>query len=267
MYLIFTDLDGTLLDFETYSFEKASEILDLIRKQKIPLVAVTSKTAAEVREIIRALDLSHPFITENGGGVFFPHDYPGDFPRTQLEDGYYAVPFVHPEIKHAEVLGRISEETGVPLKGFSNMTVEDVISLTGLSHEEAGKAKQRHFSEPFVIPPLRSDMEKIIRFSASYKYKVVEGGRFAHLIPVDSGKDNAVRFLIAFYQKLFPGQTLRSIGLGDSPNDFPFLAVTDISILIRNRGKIQNGGSKKWIRSEKYGVEGWAGELKKIISV
>jgi mannosyl-3-phosphoglycerate phosphatase len=265
MYLIFTDLDGTLLDFNTYSFEKALEILKYIRENNLPLVAVTSKTAAEVQQIMKAIDVSHPFVVENGGGILFPENYPGEYARTQKVDGYYLVPLTQQSIKPWDVLDAISSKIGIRLQGFSRLTVDDVISLTGLSIEEARKAQQRHFSEPFILPPLKSDLEKIIKLSESFDYKIVIGGRFAHLIHKDSGKGNAVKFLINFYQKLLFGIPLISIGLGDSPNDFDFLSVTDISVLIRNQGKIHKSVPEKWIKSQKFGVDGWAEEVKKII--
>ncbi|MDX9726552.1 MAG: HAD hydrolase family protein [Bacteroidales bacterium] len=265
MYIIFTDLDGTLLDSETYSFERAGEVLACIREQNIPLVAVTSKTAEEVKQIIRRINISHPFVVENGGGIFFPETYPGEFPRAQPDNGYYVVQFASPAMPPPDVLNEISIHLGIRLRGFSNLSVEEVISYTGLSAEEAGKAKQRQFSEPFILPPDESVLKKIITLSHSYNYKIVLGGRFAHLIPKDSGKGNAVKFLLAFYKKQFPDVPVISIGLGDSYNDFDFLSETDISIIIRNKGRILRSVKKNWIVSQRPGVEGWAEEVKKII--
>jgi predicted mannosyl-3-phosphoglycerate phosphatase (HAD superfamily) len=47
MIVIFTDLDGTLLDDSSYSFEPAHEALAEVRIRKIPLILCTSKTRAE----------------------------------------------------------------------------------------------------------------------------------------------------------------------------------------------------------------------------
>ncbi len=266
MFIIFTDLDGTLLDSDTYSFEAAKDVLTSVRAQNIPLVAVTSKTVEEVIQIIRALDIYHPFVVENGGGIFFPETYPGDFPREQADNGYYAIPLAHPAMRASHVLDEISRLTGIRLQGFSHLTVEDVISYTGLSPEEAANARQRRFSEPFIIPPGRSVLRKIIRLSHSFNYKVVRGGRFAHLIPMESGKGNAVNYLLGFYRKMFPDVPLISIGLGDSYNDYDFLSMTDISIIIRNKGRTLKPVENRWIISKKYGVEGWAEEVRKIIN-
>lgn len=265
MYIIFTDLDGTLLDYDTYSFDKAGEVLTFIREQNIPLVPVTSKTAEEVRQIIKALNISHPFVVENGGGVFFPEAFPGEFPRTQSDNGYYVVHLSRPGIQPPDVLNEISSQIGIRLRGFSNLSVEEIISYTGLSAEEAGKARQRQFSEPFILPPGESILKEITRLSYSYNYKIVIGGRFAHLIPISSGKGNAVKFLLDFYKKQFPDSPVISIGLGDSYNDFDFLSITDISIIIRNKGRILRSIKENWIVSQRPGVEGWAEEVKKII--
>jgi len=74
-YVIFTDIDGTLLDYKTYSYKPALSALELIRKQKIPLIFCTSKTRAEIEVHRRIMDNQHPFISENGAAVFIPIDY------------------------------------------------------------------------------------------------------------------------------------------------------------------------------------------------
>src|SRR4030043_2006608 len=73
--IIFTDLDGTLLDRKTYSFEPAEPALNLIRTMGIPLVLSSSKTRAEIELYRRKLENEHPFISENGGGIFIPCTY------------------------------------------------------------------------------------------------------------------------------------------------------------------------------------------------
>jgi mannosyl-3-phosphoglycerate phosphatase len=73
--VIFTDLDGCLLDRETYSFEPAQAALRLIREKEIPLILVSSKTRVEIEEYRRRLKNGHPIVSENGGAVFIPKDY------------------------------------------------------------------------------------------------------------------------------------------------------------------------------------------------
>ena len=49
-YVVFTDLDGTLLDHTSYSHQAAEPALEAIRERRIPLVFCTSKTRAEVEQ-------------------------------------------------------------------------------------------------------------------------------------------------------------------------------------------------------------------------
>ena len=70
--LVFTDLDGTLLDHESYSFEPALPALAVLKEKNIPLVLCTSKTRAEIELFRIQLKNIHPFISENGGAIFVP---------------------------------------------------------------------------------------------------------------------------------------------------------------------------------------------------
>jgi predicted mannosyl-3-phosphoglycerate phosphatase (HAD superfamily) len=63
--VVFTDLDGSLLDHDTYSFENARPALERIREQRIPLVFTTSKTRAEVEALQAAMRIREPFISES----------------------------------------------------------------------------------------------------------------------------------------------------------------------------------------------------------
>lgn len=49
--LVFTDLDGTLLDIHTYDWRPASAWLDKLQDHQIPVILCSSKTAAETLEI------------------------------------------------------------------------------------------------------------------------------------------------------------------------------------------------------------------------
>src|SRR4030042_5645191 len=87
--IIFTDLDGTLLDRDTYSFAPAQPALDMIRKKGIPLVFSSSKTRAEMELYRERAGNDHPFIAENGGAVFVPsHYFSFRFPYDRERDGY-----------------------------------------------------------------------------------------------------------------------------------------------------------------------------------
>lgn len=72
MKVIFSDLDGTLLDSQAYSFQAAEPALLPLRKQGTPLVLCTSTTRAEVKVLRDRLHIRHPFTVENGGTIYIP---------------------------------------------------------------------------------------------------------------------------------------------------------------------------------------------------
>jgi len=72
MKIIFSDLDGTLLNQDTYSFNEGQKALKLLKKYNIPLIFATSKTRAEIEFWRKKIGNNDPFISENGGGIFIP---------------------------------------------------------------------------------------------------------------------------------------------------------------------------------------------------
>jgi mannosyl-3-phosphoglycerate phosphatase len=87
--LIFTDLDGTLLDHDTYDFSPALPALAALRAAQVPLILCSSKTFAEMKYWGEVLDLHHPFISENGGALVVPKNYFIQLPETAAErDGH-----------------------------------------------------------------------------------------------------------------------------------------------------------------------------------
>ncbi|MCO4797949.1 MAG: HAD-IIB family hydrolase, partial [Colwelliaceae bacterium] len=67
--LIFSDLDGTLLDHFTYQSTAANETIQQLKSANIPVILNTSKTFAEVKIILDELQLTTPFIIENGAAI------------------------------------------------------------------------------------------------------------------------------------------------------------------------------------------------------
>lgn len=258
-YLIFSDLDGTLLDHDTYSFQEAQEALLGLEKNGIPLILCSSKTRAEMEGLRRELDNHDPFITENGAAVFIPR---GLFGRLDLKchavEGYEVVELGIPYDKIKALFKEIKAETGLRAKGFSEMSPEEIARFTGLDLEKAALAKQREYSEPFLlteeIPGNRWPL--IEQAAQKRKLTLVRGGRFYHLTgPNDKGK--AVRLLKKFYYTM--NQSIVSVGLGDSPNDFPMLENVDIPVLIKKKaGHLEPWpGSNPVYHSREIGPKGW----------
>jgi mannosyl-3-phosphoglycerate phosphatase len=234
--VIFTDLDGTLLDRNTYSFEPAQPALHRIRQKDIPLVLSSSKTRAEIEMYRKKLDNNHPFISENGGGVFIPKNYFSfQFPYDKELNEYFVSELgtFYPQI--IEVLECIKRETGILIKGISDMTVKEISSASGLDMKEAELAKKREYDEPFIIEGGEKEValvkEKIEEKGMNYSW----GGKFHH-ISGKNDKGKAVEILKEFYENQF--FSIFTIGIGDSLNDLPMLSVVDRPVFLKGEDSV-----------------------------
>ena len=66
---VVSDVDGTLMD-HSYDLTPAKETIKLLQNLSIPVILCTSKTAAEVKVIRNELNLSDPYIVENGAAIY-----------------------------------------------------------------------------------------------------------------------------------------------------------------------------------------------------
>jgi predicted mannosyl-3-phosphoglycerate phosphatase (HAD superfamily) len=109
------------------------------------------------------------------------------------------------------------------------MSVEEIAERCGFSLEDAALASRREYDEPFVGAD-RAGLAVVVRVAASAGLQVVSGGRFHHLVG-GSDKGRAVRALRDLYVRA--RGPVRTIGLGDSPNDEPMLREVDVPVLVR----------------------------------
>ena len=67
--LIFTDLDGTLLNRDTFEFGTIKKYIKYLLSKNISIIPNSSKTEAEILEFNSELGEDLPFISENGAAV------------------------------------------------------------------------------------------------------------------------------------------------------------------------------------------------------
>ncbi len=231
MIVVFTDLDGTLLDAESYSYEPARDALKEISTLQIPLVMISSKTKSEIESVRRNLGNRHPFVSENGGGIFVPEGYfPFPVPCAGRIGNYLVVESEIPYARLTEFLDRIIREDTLPIRGFHSLSVESISRLTGLSMETSSMAKEREYDEPFLFDGDEAQWNQLEKLVESDGLVLTRGGRFNHLSgPTDKG--TAAGILIDCYRHQYPDALI--VGLGDAVNDLPFLKMVDYPVLIQ----------------------------------
>ena len=235
--IVYTDLDGSLLDSTTYSYEAATPALTALREQGIPLVLVSSKTRAEMEPLRERLAHRDPFIVENGGAVFVPHGL-FDFPleRMRTRSPYQVIELGLPYHMLREVLKEIEEAVETPLHGFGDLSIEAIMQVTGLPHADAILAKQREYDEPYLLQGPQALIEEVCRQIVTRGLRWTKGGRLFHLMGKnDKGQAASVLMRCYLRQQRMSGQTERieTVGIGDSINDAALLAMVDYPILVQ----------------------------------
>lgn len=265
--LLFTDLDGTLLDHETYGFDAARPALREVHRRGLPLILTTSKTLAEVVDINRALHNSAPVIIENGGAVGFPLDqaYPFELPAHRRIGDYAVVSFSPPYGEIRQFIETQREQQGFALRGFGDMTPSEVARHTGLAQDEAVQARERLCSEPFLWDGDLDDLERFRAAAEAAGLRVTAGGRFHHLMG-ETSKAAAMQTLHRLYDKTADTPSL-VIALGDSENDREMLEQADIAVVVMrpDGNHLTCRGRQRTLQTHQPGPTGWNDAVEQIM--
>lgn len=240
--MVFTDLDGTLIDHDTYDYAPAIPAIEAINRLSAGLVLASSKTAPEISRLRQKLGGEcWPAIVENGAGVLPPF-------VTECPDAlqYGAV---------RSALECVPTELRALFCGFCDVDVEQVVQMTGLSPGDAALAQERSFSEPGNWSGTPSQKDAFLTALGKHGVTAQQGGRFLTL-SLGNNKVDQMRKIIDTYRPRY------TIALGDAPNDIAMLEHADIGIVVANPTRpplppLETEDAGRIIRTKEAGPVGW----------
>ena len=256
--IVFTDLDGTLLDHDSYDFTPALPALNRLKSLLVPVVPVTSKTLAELQVLTGQLRLQGPVVAENGGVIAIPDGYFEAEPPAHANEQGYLVELLSPAYERiVDDLARLRQMHGFRFEGFSDLSADAVTALTGLGREDAQRARQRMCSEPLVWHDSEAAFSRFQSALTELGYNLVRGGRFHHVLG-QTDKARAIKTLLERYARAGL-HDVTTIGLGDSPNDLQMLAAVSVPVAIRRKdgGWLEHDIPNTIINTHATGPEGW----------
>lgn len=218
--ILFSDLGGTLLDFESYSCAKTSRAVQALKSQGVSIVFCSSKSRAEQEFYRSSLEVTDPFIVENGSAVFIPKGYfKQKIPfNSYITEHYEVIVLGKPVGFIREVIEKARQELSLPLLCYFDLPVEEVSMYTGLALKSCRRAMQREFSETILKGRATDAFNGLL---AQHELRNIPGSKFQTIVSDQADKGKAVDILLSLYQNEW-GEVM-SYGVGDSMNDFEML--------------------------------------------
>ena len=252
---IVSDVDGTLMD-HSYDLTPAKETIKYLQELYIPVILCTSKTAAEVKVIRKQLNLTDPYIVENGAAIY------GE--SLKKVNGKIILGEKYEILEN--ILNIISNEINYDLRPLNNISDKEATELTGLKGHSLELMRDRHWSMPFLNPP--ENKEEDINISCKkFNVEIFRGNRMSHMLSINSNKGKAINALKNYSNN----PNIKIIGLGDSPNDLPLLLNSDYKIVIPgpsgpNLKLIEKLNDNNFTLATDPNGYGWKSEINKLIN-
>ncbi len=262
--VLFTDLDGTLLDFFDYSYDTAIPALEALEKRDVPIVFCTAKTLAENEYYRKEMGIEDPFIVDNGGAIFIPVNYFAFRFDCKIKHGYCIVELGASYKVLRAALKDIREETGYKITGFGDMTAEEVAKDANFSVEKAELAKAKEYNESFIFDEPKERAAILFEKIREKGFSFTHGGRYYNIHGKNANKGNAVNILTQLFKKEYGA--VKTIGIGDSMNDIPMLKAVEQPAIVKNKkGSWLEVSLPDLYKAEGEGPEGWVEVVEKFI--
>lgn len=228
--IVYTDLDGTLLDLKSYSFMQSIGAIEKLKSARVPVIFCSSKTRKEQEFYRKSVGLKTPFIVENGSAIYIPKGYfskPIPYNTYQTED--YEVICLGKSVNAIrQLLHARREELRLNFDFYEDLPAEEVSMITGLDVKSSRRAMQRDYSETILRGRTSKGLYEALEREG---FQSIPGSKFETVISATADKGKAVDILNELFLSEY-GQ-IKTYGIGDSINDAEMLASVQKAFLVQ----------------------------------
>lgn len=264
--VIFTDIDGTLLDSYFPDLNKAKKLVEKTIQNGIHLILCSSKTELE-QDLIRSnIQLKEPFIVENGGATIIPLGYfkKSKFNHSKKFQNKYIIETGGSSFKIRSLLKKIRTKHKINFKGTSDLSIPELSKITKLSEDYAKRMITRKYSET-IVQINSKDMPNFVINVEELGLKVIPGGQYFD-ITLGNDKGTAAKILMEIFRKEYENNVI-FFGIGDSKNDESMLSLMNHSILVQKPdASWQNLSIDNLQKVKGIGTRGWEVALEIILN-
>jgi hypothetical protein len=206
----------------------------------VPVVWVTARSRMQMDEPRRKFGHQHPFIGEDGSGVYLPEDYFHLRPAKTVRMGRFTcIPLAEIQPAASEALESLSEETGVSTVPLRSLAPRELEQNTGLPARDAELARQRDFDELFFFAgAAEADVARFVAEAGVGKIALRQHGVLWSLA-VGADLIGCIRALTKLYER-----ALRShptiVGIATAAEAEGFLPACDRGLLLARQTGIDS---------------------------
>ena len=220
--VIFTDLDGTLLNRDTFKFDEIKDYIKSLVNKGIIIIPNTSKTNAELNNFAKELDLNLPFISENGSAI-------------------HGLNIINKNLPDEIILARekelilkifqkeIPENLKSKCKLITKMEKKIQKEVFGLSDKNLRNVLNRSYSTPILFEGNNEQKKDLFKIVKNVGLSLHEGGRVINICD-NVSKLKAMNRVIKIIKKT--ENEIKTIGVGDNFNDLDMLRNSNIACLV-----------------------------------
>tara|TARA_B100000242_G_scaffold293824_1_gene273234 strand:- start:7338 stop:8195 length:858 start_codon:yes stop_codon:yes gene_type:complete len=265
--LIFTDIDGTFINNDTFNEGGNIEIAEMLNNHRHILIYNSSKTFHEIISMQNRFKTSFPFICETGGGIYYKNIFDNDSVRSR--EGY-SIMYESMKIDKFEEI--IKKEIRNNFKNdvdlFDDLCIDDRSRLSGLSGTDLDLASKRDFS---ILVRWKSDESRYTQFESvleNYGLNIIKGGRFCHICS-SQDKGKSVMYFLDQIKSSRKYDRIITVGIGDSTNDIEMLNNVDYACVVKSKNNsnlLKKIDSNNIVSSINHAPEGWAECIHNVFS-
>ena len=252
--VIFTDLDGSLLNRDNFEFLIIKNYIKKLLLNNILIIPNSSKTKLEIKSFNNELGENLPYIVENGAAIYNLNFLNSNFPEK-----------ISLSRERAEILqifnNKIPQQLISKCKFVENLSEENLSKIFGLPKAKLKNALKREYTIPFLFEGNKSEKSRLTKIVEMSGLTIQEGGRVINLCDKTS-KASAMKNVIKINKKVIKEKII-IVGVGDNFNDLDMLKNSDIPCLVFNdKFTLDTINIKNCLVSKKPAPEGWAEVVK-----
>jgi mannosyl-3-phosphoglycerate phosphatase len=255
--IIFTDLDGSLLDKDTFKFDEIEDYFKDLISEGIKIIPNSSKTEAELLDFNKQHNLNLPFISENGSSIHGLNLIHKELPnKISISRPAHQIISIYNEI--------IPDNLNQKINFILKLKHEEQEKIFGLPSNKMMLATKRNYSLPIQFMGNEIEKNEFFKIINDVGLTVQTGGRIMNICD-NVNKSQAMTKALRLISKELDDEII-TIGVGDNENDIEMIKQSNYPCLVKN----DNFNSSlinidDLIKSSEPSPRGWSDVIKTAI--